>query len=432
LRPHHPDKFVGSKIRWRGHIYSPLPFLRALSRPQVNTGVWGTAAFPSVYQTQAYPFAFWPHSARWQAGSLALLVAGIVLTLLWDPVWAMALVTIGSAGLLVTAWRCLRYALASGSELLPSVERWSARASRTLGTVLIAWLHFLQPFARACGQIRGMMHTARIFTPAERRAIRAHRPTMADLWQAVRLFVPRGRTSCYWSERWLSAEMLLTTLTQRLTQSPLAWMVEIDDGWQPDWDVRVGTGRWPWLGVVNVRVLVENHAAGKCLVRVTRSARLRVLPWAIGGAVALGIAGAAQIPGLLSSPAGSLVPGLLAMAVTAGVLWTTVRPLAAVNRAMARAATDMELQPMVEGSAAPREELGLNLTATRDAGQRIGDRNLVPVMAHTGSHDGADTTKDMASSGHVLPPIPLRPLKVTRADLQHARKTPGGDRRARG
>ena len=30
LEPHHPDKFAGSHIRWRGHIYSPLPFVRSL------------------------------------------------------------------------------------------------------------------------------------------------------------------------------------------------------------------------------------------------------------------------------------------------------------------------------------------------------------------------------------------------------------------
>ena len=136
----------------------------------------------------------------------------------------------GTAGLLVTAFRCLRYARASGYGALPSVGRWSNRASRALGTALIAWLQFIQPLARARGRIRGMMHSAQIFTPAELRAHRAHRPSMADLWQVVRLLAPRGRVSCYWSERWLSAETLLTSLTHRLTRSPLARIVEIDDG----------------------------------------------------------------------------------------------------------------------------------------------------------------------------------------------------------
>ena len=419
LMPHHPDKFVGGKIRWRGHIYSPLPFLRALSRPQVNTGVWGTAAFPSVYQTHAYPFAFWPHSARWQAGSLALLVAGLCVALLLDPGWGLALLAMGTAGLSVTAFRCLRYALASGCESLPSAGRWSRRTSRVTGTVLIAWLHFIQPLARARGRIRGMVHSARIFTPAERRALRAHRPSMADLWRAARLLVPRGRTSVYWSERWLSAEMLLTSLTQRLTRSPLARIVEIDDGWQADWDVRVGTGHWPWLGVVDLRVLVENHSAGSCLVRITERVRLRGLPWAIGGAVALGIAGETPIPGLLSRPAGPLLPGLLTLVVGGVVLWATARPLAAVERAMAATAAELALQPLVEKPAAPRPPVpNPALDASVEAG----------AVTVKGSLVQAETA---LPSRHPLPPIPLRPLRITPDDWQRAQKTRGDDLRAR-
>ena len=31
---------------WHGRIYSPLPFVRSLSRQRVNSGIWGTASFP--------------------------------------------------------------------------------------------------------------------------------------------------------------------------------------------------------------------------------------------------------------------------------------------------------------------------------------------------------------------------------------------------
>ena len=51
LDAHHPEKFVRGQMLWRGRIYSPLPFVRALAGRRVNTGVWGTAAFPSVYST---------------------------------------------------------------------------------------------------------------------------------------------------------------------------------------------------------------------------------------------------------------------------------------------------------------------------------------------------------------------------------------------
>ena len=33
-------------------------FVRSLSGTGVNAGVWGTAAFPSVYRTDGHPFAF--------------------------------------------------------------------------------------------------------------------------------------------------------------------------------------------------------------------------------------------------------------------------------------------------------------------------------------------------------------------------------------
>ena len=44
LQPHHPDKFVGSRIQWRGHVYSPLPFVRSLFGTRVNAGPVGHGA----------------------------------------------------------------------------------------------------------------------------------------------------------------------------------------------------------------------------------------------------------------------------------------------------------------------------------------------------------------------------------------------------
>ena len=66
LMAHHPEKFLDGRMLWRGRIYSPLPFVRSLWGTRINAGVWGTAAFPSVYRTDVHPFAFLPHSIRWQ------------------------------------------------------------------------------------------------------------------------------------------------------------------------------------------------------------------------------------------------------------------------------------------------------------------------------------------------------------------------------
>ena len=37
-----------------------------------------TAAFPSVYRTDVHPFAFLPHSIKWQVLSFALAITGVV------------------------------------------------------------------------------------------------------------------------------------------------------------------------------------------------------------------------------------------------------------------------------------------------------------------------------------------------------------------
>ena len=67
--PHHPDQFQGLHIGWRGaHLRSaPVPPLaHAGAREQRHVG--HRARSPSVYATDTYPFAFMPHSARWQVG----------------------------------------------------------------------------------------------------------------------------------------------------------------------------------------------------------------------------------------------------------------------------------------------------------------------------------------------------------------------------
>ncbi len=55
LMAHHPEKFLDGHMLWRGRIYSPLPFVRSLWGERINAGVWGTAAFPSVYRDRRPP-----------------------------------------------------------------------------------------------------------------------------------------------------------------------------------------------------------------------------------------------------------------------------------------------------------------------------------------------------------------------------------------
>jgi len=88
LMAHHPEKFLDGHMLWHGRIYSPLPFVRSLWGTKINAGVWGTAAFPSVYRTDIHPFAFLPHSIRWQVMSFVLTLCGIAVAATGEHHWA--------------------------------------------------------------------------------------------------------------------------------------------------------------------------------------------------------------------------------------------------------------------------------------------------------------------------------------------------------
>jgi cellulose synthase/poly-beta-1,6-N-acetylglucosamine synthase-like glycosyltransferase len=118
LDAHHPEKFVRGNMLWRGRIYSPLPFVRSLSGRRINTGIWGTAAFPSVYRTDVHPFAFLPHSMRWQAISFVLTLTGAAIASTQAHHWASYLLLgTGLFGLAFTIAKNVAYA--RRSEALP-------------------------------------------------------------------------------------------------------------------------------------------------------------------------------------------------------------------------------------------------------------------------------------------------------------------------
>ena len=111
LDAHHPEKFVRGQMLWKGHIYSPLPFLKSLSGRRVNTGVWGTAAFPSIYSEDSYRLEYVPHSPAWMLVSLALVAAGLLDLVIATP--DVRLLLLGLSGWAITIVRCVQFALDS-------------------------------------------------------------------------------------------------------------------------------------------------------------------------------------------------------------------------------------------------------------------------------------------------------------------------------
>src|SRR6185295_7223506 len=138
LMAHHPEKFLDGHMLWRGRIYSPLPFVRSLWGTRINAGVWGTAAFPSVYRADVHPFAFMPHSIRWQVFSFVLTICGSIVAATRGHRWAAALLLgTGLVGIAATITKNIAYALRSEVDSLGGSKAWY-RAT-------VAYLHFIQP-----------------------------------------------------------------------------------------------------------------------------------------------------------------------------------------------------------------------------------------------------------------------------------------------
>lgn len=322
LMAHHPEKFLDGHMLWRGRIYSPLPFVRSLWGTKINAGVWGSAAFPSVYRTDVHPFAFLPHSIRWQVVSFILTLVGAAVTAVGDHEWSAAiLVGSGLVGLAVTIAKNIAYAMRSEVDSLKGSTLWYRAA--------VAYLHFLQPLARIRGRIRGLLSPPEVVAPHERQTSRGPRPSIAEARRALLLVSGSVAEDRYWSETWTSAERVLARLSDWLRRSRAVRAIEIDEGWSDDRDVSVSVGRWAWI---DVRALVEEHGGGKSLVRV--STHLRPTTFGVVAAVGIGVGllvGAAFGVALRWPAIGTAVAGAT-VALIAAVLYRTAQSTAIARR----------------------------------------------------------------------------------------------------
>src|SRR5215510_427614 len=120
-------------------------------------------------------------------------------------------------------------------------------------------------------------------------------------------------------------------MTDWLRRSRSVTTIEVDDGWSHDRDVSVLVGRWAWL---DVRALVEEHHAGKCLLRITTHLR----PTSFGIVTAMGIATAllaAAITGVaLRWPPAGAIAAAFSVAIVAVGAWRTAQTTAIVQRAV--------------------------------------------------------------------------------------------------
>jgi GT2 family glycosyltransferase/DNA-binding beta-propeller fold protein YncE len=377
LMAHHPDKFLDGRMLWRGRIYSPLPSIRSLWGTRINAGVWGTAAFPSVYRTDVHPFAFLPHSIKWQVLSFVLALAGVAVAATGKHEWAAALLLgSGTIGIAVTIAKNITYALRSDVDSLPGRPLWYRS--------IVAYLHFIQPLARLRGRIRGLLSPPEVaLPPAERQTSRGPRPSLKEAWRALLLVSGSVTEDRYWSETWTSADRFLVKVTEWLRRSHAVRTIAIDDGWSDDRDVSVFIGRWAWL---DVRALVEDHGAGKSLLRV--STHLRPTTFGVFAAIVLGgatlsMAAINRLPLterdlIVRYPLLDAASALLVVVVSAIAAWRTAQATATVRRGIEQVAVS---QGMVALRSGPARAPLIGPTLLRSYGLRSAIIFVVMIVA---------------------------------------------------
>jgi GT2 family glycosyltransferase len=369
LRERHPHRSLGSAVSWRGRIYSSLPFVRELTSIRVNSGVWGTAAFPSIYHQSRHPVATMPHATPWVIGNLALVLGGS-LGLLPDgpnPVAWLA-VALGVLALAITLSRTFTFADQEDIDGLPRIGGLDKHTSRAVYKLTIAALHVVQPLARSFGWMRGVMR------PATERGYRAghlqpRRDVSADAKLATAavgspwaLLVGSTYECRFWSEAWTSAERLLPRIVDRLRLHNFGREIQIDDGWCDARDVSVAVGIWAW---VHLQALVEEHGAGRCLFRARVRLRPRPVTTATLAAVVASVVSILYVGGGAFAEV-TLLGGAGAMVMVAGV---TSRDARRILELVAHVARREGMQPIEQK---PR----------RDDGRAPGRRRAIPGFTH--------------------------------------------------
>ena len=347
LDAHHPEKFLGGQMTWRGSIYSPLPFLRRATERRVNTGVWGTAAFPSIYSTRTRGWRYLPHSPAWMAMSVILFNIGF-----WGPFAGMDAAWLpliaGMLGGAATLVRVVNCGWRSRIDGLPGIGGRSLRRSRFRYRLVISWLHLLQPLARVWGRLRGRSRPQAIAPQhTTRRPWKPPVSTLGDVLGTARLLTGGGVEQSFWSEAWVSQASLLTELVGVLRAARPAQVVEVDEGWRPDRDLSVAVGRWGWL---HLRSVVEEHEHGACLFRIRTGLRLSFVGTLRGATIAAVVAGGASASIFIYDvPVTIFVFALAIVGIGARAAWEAVRCATVLDRAIARvtAASGMLPLPLV-------------------------------------------------------------------------------------
>jgi GT2 family glycosyltransferase len=286
-----PERYgAAGHLAWAGRLYGRgitrgIPF----GRSHVYGGVWGSAAYQSLYQPAPLTLACLPLMPEWYLAIGALAVLSL-LGLSWPPLaYALPLAVLAAAAPVVQA--------VVSTRRLPMKRR-----------ALTAFLHLLQPLARLVGRLQHGL------TPWRRRG-------------GGRALLPRRIERSAWRENWRAPLEWLQELECRLHEHGVP---ALRGGEFDRWDLEARCGA---LGTARALLAMEDHGAGRQL------ARWRLWPCPSAPGIAAAAICAALALGAVHDSAWAAAVVLSAAALLSA--WRT-----AVDCGLALRALDREVQRM--------------------------------------------------------------------------------------
>lgn len=247
-----PEKYNSlGHLNWGGRVYgNGLAQSLGFRRSRIYQGVWGCAAFQSIYQPGPGNLSSLPAMPEWYLIIFTLIALSIT-GFFWPPMF-LSLVPLSIVSMLSVVQAAHSAARA----------RFSMEPPRGLGRLkwraVTTFLHLIQPLARLCGRLRHGLSPWR--------------------FRFRDLSFPWIQTLAIWSEQWKPIEERLRSVEASLRSTGLqAYRAGDYDSW--DLEVRGGV-----LGVARIRMAIEEHGGGNQLVR------FRLWPRCSGKAVVLVLA----------------------------------------------------------------------------------------------------------------------------------------------